>query len=88
MPFVTTKQFIDSCIRRNDEAPEKYRSPLADVAQCNSGISSSAVNKSTNIIIYLVSSKLTFFSLSPFIRVKKIVSAFHLLTLKYTFPKT
>ena len=46
MRFITTKLFIDSCIRRNDEVSGHQRPPMADEAQpClptrqgNSGIS-------------------------------------------------
>ena len=31
--FLTTKQCADSCIRRNDEASDHQRPPLADEAQ-------------------------------------------------------
>ena len=37
--FLTTKQCIDSYIRRNDEDADYQRPPLADEAKRNSGIS-------------------------------------------------
>ena len=53
MRFVTTKQFIDSCIRRNDEDSDHQRPPLADEAQRNSGISSLVVYISTSIFYFI-----------------------------------
>ena len=46
--FLTTKQCIDSCIRRNDVVSEHQRPPL-DEAQRNSGISLLVVNIRTSI---------------------------------------
>ena len=59
--FLTTKQFIDSCIRRNDVGSDDQRPPLADEAQRNSRISLLVVNIRTSTLIFV------FFKLSVFI---------------------